>query len=274
MIQFPALIRFTELRLNTMCMNFERAYGSPTEEAIHDLRVSIRRFLTHLNFLSFLSDQNEDTSGKYRLYHKKLKRYLKSLNQIRDLQTQITTLGALSSEKGCPPKLLELFKSYEKNKLSKLASEMDQWQLQKIRKKVRTLIHETPISDKELELKSYLYLNHLTQELHNAVHYCQKPDLCGCHCLRIRLKEYRYHLEMLEQGFGIKQILIGAVKEWQNELGALQDLKVLLEQIDKAYPESDSEVLAFRATLQDELDALLNTVKDEVHAIRFETQLK
>lgn len=273
MITFPALIRFTELRLNTMCLNFEHAYSGHSEDAIHDLRVSMRRLLTLLDYLSFLSDQHPEAAGEYKVHHRKLKRCLKSLNHIRDLQTQIHTLENIPSGKPQPLRLLDHLKSQEKNRLSRLSAEMDQWTLQKTRGKIREVMHNCPINEKEMELKSYLYINYLTQELHSAVHFCQKPDLIGCHRLRIRLKEYRYHLEMLEHGFGIKQILLGAIKEWQDDLGALQDLRVLLEQINSADIKSDPDILAFRATVQSDLDKMLQTVREEVHAIRFETQL-
>lgn len=274
MITYTALTRFTETRLNAMCLNFERAYSNPSEVAIHDLRVSIRRLLTHLDYLNFLLDRKKNASKILEAQHNKIKRYLKSLNRIRDLQNQIHALENSPIGREYPLKLLEILKTNEKSRLSTLADKMDRWTLQKTRKILRSLIHSSPISNRELVLKSHLYLNFLTQELHSAVHECQKADLMGCHRLRIRLKHYRYHLEMLEQGFEIKQILISAVKDWQDELGALQDLRVLLEQIDKADSDSDPQIQSYKSTIQSELDDLLNKVKDEVYVIRFETQLK
>jgi len=169
MITFPALIQFTELRINTLCLNFERVYSNPSEEAIHDLRVSIRRLLTHLNFLSFLSDQDEHVSKQYGILHKKLKRYLKSFNQLRDLQIQIQYIENHASENHSPLKLLEILKCDETARLSRLSFKMDQWNLRKIRIKIRRLIQESAVSNKELELKCHLYLNYLTEEVHNAV---------------------------------------------------------------------------------------------------------
>lgn len=274
MITYTALTRFTETRLNAMCLNFERAYSNPSEVAIHDLRVSIRRLLTHLDYLIFLLDRNKDALKVCEAQHNKIKRCLKSLNKIRDLQNQIHALENSPIGREYPPRLLELLKTNEKTRLNTLADKMDRWTLQKTRKKIRSLINGKHVSNRELELKSHLYLNYLTQELHSAVHECQKPDLMGCHRLRIRLKHYRYHLEMLEQGFGIKQILIGAVKDWQDDLGALQDLRVLLKQIEKIDTNLDPQIQRYKSAIQSELDDLLNKVKDEVYAIRFETQLK
>lgn len=274
MITFPALTTFTELRLNTLCLNFERAYSNPEEDTIHDLRVSIRRLLSHLKYLEFIFEHVPPVADAYQVYYKKLKRCLKSLNELRDLQIQIQHLENIPLEKARPVKLLAVLKSHEKELISKLSFKMDLWNLQKIRHKLRRLILSNTISSKELELKSHLYLNFLTQEVHGAIQVCQKPDLVGCHRLRIRLKDYRYHLEMLEQGFGFKQLLIGAIKGWQDDLGALQDQRMLLEQLHKMDLQSDPEIHAFALRAQAELDAMLEVVKEEVHAIRFETQLK
>ncbi len=274
MITFPALIQFTELRLNTLCLNFERTYSNPSEGAIHDLRVSIRRFLTHLNFLSFLYDQDEVISEQYRTQYKKLKRCLKSLNQLRDLQIQIQYIENHSVENHVPVKLLEMLKCDEAARLSRLSFKMDAWNLRKIRIKIRHLLREYPVGDKELELKCHLYFNYLAEEAHSAVNDCKKPDILGCHRLRIRLKECRYHLEMLEQGFDIKQLLIGAIKNWQDELGALQDMRMLLEKLHQMNTVADPELHGFTSHVESELNALLETVRNEVHAIRFEIQLK
>lgn len=274
MITYSALTHFTQQRINTMCLNYERAYSRPSEEAIHDLRVSVRRLMSHLNFLSFLADQDQQVVKEYAALYKKLKRYLKSMNQLRDLQIQIQYIEKQAAEKHIPQNLLAALKSEETGRLSRITSKMDKWKLRKIRITIRRLLQANAVSDRELELKCSLYLNFLTEEVHSAVCDCTKPDIIGCHRLRIRLKEYRYHLEMLEQGFNIRQLLIGAVKNWQDELGALQDMRMLLEKLRELESAGDPEIIAFRHHIQSELDALLDIVKDEVYAIRFETQLK
>lgn len=274
MISFSALNRFTEQRLNTMCLNFERTYSNPDEESIHDLRVAIRRLISHLKYLIFLYEHNPDIQRNLKIQHRKLKRCLKSLSLLRDMQTHIKYLEGLSNDETGPNRLIDCFTTQSQHLMTGLASDMDDWSFQKSRKKIRRLLNNASLTDKEIELKSHLYLNFLTQRLHESVQSCQKPDLCGCHSLRIRLKEYRYHLEMLEQGFGIKQILIGAVRQWQDDLGTLQDLRALFEKIDSMDWKNDSELEAFRLQLQAKLTTLLQTVASEAHAIRFETQIK
>lgn len=257
-----------------MCLNFERVYSDPGEESIHDLRVSIRRQISHLKYLIFLYENDAEICIQLKTHHRRLKRNLQSLSQMRDLQTHINYLQGLSGDDACPEMLLEHLKAQTSSMLHRLPSEMDRWTLQKSRRKVRKLMADYPLSDKEIELKSHLYLNFLTQRLHGSVQCCQKPDLCGCHALRIRLKEYRYHLEMLEQGFGIKQILIGAVRQWQDDLGALQDLRALYEKTDTLDWKDHPELETFRGRLREKLNEQLMTVANEAHAIRFETQIK
>lgn len=273
MISSQALIRFSEQRLNTACLNYEKAYAQPSEETIHDLRVSLRRFLSHLGYLQFAYDQNPKVIQWCQKSHKELKRCLKSLNHLRDLQIQIKYLETLPEAISVPAIFLDGLRTQEKAQSDQLRSQMDAWSLQKIRTKMNLLLSQGALNDQELVLKSHLYLNYLTQELHDSVCHCQKPDLGGCHRLRIRLKGYRYHLETLEQGYGIKQILLGAVRSWQDDLGALQDLRILLDSITQAQA-LDSGLSALQDHVTAELDTRLLAVKEEVYAIRFETQLK
>lgn len=274
MIKFSSLSRFTEQRLNTMCLNFERVYSNPSEEGIHDLRVSLRRQISHLKYLIFLYENNSENASTLKIHHRKLKHNLQSLSLIRDMQTHIEYLKNPAGGETRPKILIDHLKVQIDDKLNNLPAELDLWGLQKSRRKLRNILASYPISDKEIELKSHLYLNFLTQRLHESVQCCQKPDLHGCHALRIRLKEYRYHLEMLEQGFGIKQILIGAVRQWQDDLGALQDLRALYEKTDTLDWKDNPEIELFREVLQSKLNDQLIVVANEAHAIRFETQIK
>lgn len=274
MIKFSSLSKFTEQRLNTMCLNFEHVYSNPGEETIHDLRVSLRRQISHLKYLIFLYENDSENKSTLKIYYRKLKRNLQSLSLIRDMQTHVEYLSTCPSDEACPGAIIEHLQAQIDVKLQTLPTELDLWALQKSRRKLRSILASHPLSDKEIELKSHLYLNFLTQRLHESVQCCQKPDLCGCHSLRIRLKEYRYHLEMLEQGFGIKQILIGAVRQWQDDLGALQDLRALYEKTNALDWKDNSELEVFRARLEEKLNEQLITVANEAHAIRFETQIK
>lgn len=274
MIKFSSLTRFTAQRLNTLCLSYEMAYSEQSEKHIHDLRVSLRRNHSHLEYILFLYDQHPEFFKKFRPMSKKIRRHIRALSSLRNLQTQILYISSQSAL--CPDVdvLLNEMKREEQLLLVNLRYQMDEWRLQKIRRKLIRFMIKNPLPDKELELRSVLYLNLLTDRLHEAVHLCCTPDICGCHTLRIRLKEYRYHLEMLEQAFGLKQILMGAVKQWLADLGALQDKRVLLKRLEKPEYANLPQYAPLLSKIQLDIEELLLQVQEEANAIRFETQIK
>lgn len=271
MINHPALVRFAERRLNMMCLNYEQARFKPEEAAIHDLRVSVRRVIGLLGFLEFLCDGEPEKARICSAERRRLKKQLKALNRLRDLQVQLRYLKGPELKVPYPEALLQELTAQEHGELAALKTAMEAWPLTKTRRRALKLIRETVIPPRELELKTQLYLRYLTDRLHESVHCCQKPDPDSCHRLRVRLKQYRYCLEILDQGFGLRQILMGAVRQWQNDLGTLQDRKVLLSFVEASAAFEAAGPL--REALGAEIGQLLAQVREEACAIRYETQL-
>jgi len=271
MINHPALARFTERRLNMLCLNYEQARFKPEEAAIHDLRVSVRRVIGLLGFWAFLCDAEPDKAWICTAEARRLRKHLKTLNRLRDLQVQLRYLKGPEVKAPCPEALLQELAAQEQGELAALKAEMESWRLTRTRRRVLSLARETVVAPREMELKTHLYLRYLTDRLHESVHCCQKPDPDSCHRLRVRLKQYRYCLEILEQGFGIRQILLGAVRQWQNDLGTLQDRKVLLTFVEASA--AGEAAAPLRDALASEIAQLLAQVQEEACAIRYETQL-
>lgn len=273
MVQHDALTRFGEQRMNTLCLHFEQAYSRMDEAAIHDLRVSVRRAISLLGFLSFLYDEDAHAVRTCEKCTRKLKRSLKTLNGLRDTQVLLRHLKQQGASSPFAVNLIAGLSSQETALKESLQQAMDAWRLPAIRRKIKKLLQTRPKERPELELKTGMYLRYLTQRLHESVQCCQAPDGATCHRLRIRLKQYRYFLELLEQGYGIRQILLGAVRQWQNDLGILQDRRVLLECARQASDDTpDAHV--YIAALETEITALLQAVQEEALSIRFETQLR
>lgn len=264
MVTYSALIRFTEEQLNRFCLNYERIYSNPTEEAIHDFRVSCRRMLTLLDFFEFLLESDPKAASGCKRLRKDIRKWLKSMNGLRDLHILI---GYVSSFDDSNTQVPDILKGQQSLQIQRLSSALPSWDPPAIRKKANRMIHTVTLADSELNLKIQIYLNYLTGQLHESVNRAEIPiSLKTAHRIRIRLKEYRYYLELLAQGFHLHQPLISRLKNWQDQLGALQDLQMVirqLQQLENPAPEQSAHwIQAAELQLRQQQTALQNQLPD------------
>ncbi len=202
-----------------------------SEEAVHDLRVCIRRFqsLNHLINSIFQNNYfNEIKAG--------LREQIKSLSQLRDIQVQILEIQNLRL------KYPELNQFYYH-----LISNEDRL-IKKINKKIHLL------SADELEgfvyfLKLHIRKNSLENELiydeiksvvQNNYNFVLEhknnlerlyPETI--HKLRLAFKVYRYILEHLQGFFNLSDEFISDLRKYQTYMGEIQDNQVLYLNIEK-----------------------------------------
>lgn len=92
-MEFPSLRDYAaaqlRARLDKLAQEAARASASPDEEAIHDLRVSIRRFTQGLILFAGLLP-----SGPVKQMRKELKRVMKLTNELRNRDIALEYLGS------------------------------------------------------------------------------------------------------------------------------------------------------------------------------------
>jgi len=276
MIAFPVLTQFSAEHINTLCLQYENALSEADIETIHDLRVACRRTLTLFQYFQFLYEDNSEAHESFSRQSKKIRKYLKKLNNLRDLHILMESLKGLNADEVNISPLLDYLKIREDAKRKKLSSEMASWAPQVTRKKVAALSRKHLLSNKVLELKTQLFLNHLTQQLHKSVGAAtQLQTASACHNVRIRLKQYRYFLETMEQAYNLRQPLLIHIRSWQDQFGKLQDLDSVQNQLLRiTEPELMEAVQYCIENATREHETALKHVCNKLPDLIFETQMR
>lgn len=216
--------------LNYYNKNSLEVWNKFSEKSVHDLRVTIRRFLALLNVL------NKDlTNGYIKLLRKQLKKELKLYNPLRDNQVQMIKIGKLSE-------LFPILNNYliylSENELTILNSIKE-----KIDNKFACEINESvfflKIQLKQMIPKSGITKNHLINAALNEylsvlemAKILNKNDLQSFHQLRIAFKKFRYTMEFLKPILNLSDNYYKKLKTFQDILGDIQDNRVLLENLN------------------------------------------
>lgn len=190
-------------------------------DAVHDLRVTIRRFLTLIELITSL----EPTIRMVDL-HKDLKKIIKRFNKIRDLQVQL--------------ELTKLFTIEELRSISFTTSLEDgifyeNESLRKFFKKGKLIEIEGRLFFRYLNVKNILckidfdaskffavgrkqYLN-----LSKQISLIEKNNYPTYHKARLEFKKFRYLMEIFQSIFQIELLRMKDLQEIQSVLGRIQD---------------------------------------------------
>lgn len=184
-------------------------------EAVHDLRVAIRRFGQSLVLFK------EVFAGKeVKKIRKRLKDLLELTNEARDCDVAVELL----SESGLPaaPDLIEQLRRRRKESMRLLAPALRRWRARKTSSKWRAGLTPNGGGIAPLEDTARERLPRLARKfLKDGDHASSAADL---HHVRIEGKKLRYSLELLEPVYGVAAAAwIEKVKSVQSLLGNAND---------------------------------------------------
>lgn len=182
--------------------------GNREVDIIHDFRVCIRR-----NYVVFYALDDKKTA-------KKLKKYLRILGEIRDLEVQdIIFRDEFSEERD----IRNIIAFERERKSKKLEKEIWNWKIDKIEYK-----YDEDLFRKNLEKNILKYKIDLEKALDM---YLSDNDLF--HKARIKLKKYRYTLEIaaIEDSNYLEEI--EELKAMQKLMGDLQDYSITRKLLKK-----------------------------------------
>ncbi|MGC9256807.1 CHAD domain-containing protein [Desulfurella sp.] len=216
---------FEEIIINQVSeieSNFKEFYTK--DEALHDLRVAIRRLLSY--FLVFKKYLNTDTQ-----LLNTLKFFLKSSNIARDTQILIEKINQLDIfENDLKELKTYLEKEYgiqKSNFYNILSLSFDDFLIKINQTIVQKSYRKDVFFDFKFETIAFLSLNAQAKKIKKI-----KPAKKNLHKLRIEYKKYRYILEILQktqvQNQKIQERLI-QLRQLQDKLGYVQDLSVHIE---------------------------------------------
>lgn len=225
----PFLAGVGDMRLDRFLSAFARAARHPGEEAIHDLRVAIRRLLAFIDLAEGLADGESPFPAEPA---SPLKHLMKPLGRLRDAQVKMLRLGALAP----------LADPVTWRYALAVASDADRREAAVVRAlartkpgKVRGAFRALPLSplpagdpcEKALALLAEREAG--TDRLARRFLANRTPD--ALHELRLAFKAYRYTAEALSDFLpGLNAGTESRLHDFQTLLGDIHDFDVMLEE--------------------------------------------
>ena len=198
-------------------------------ESVHDLRVSVRKMITLLEFVVSLNPSDADEISKLR---KKFKKIVKLLGPLRDVQVSQSEFHAMGAHRK--------FRQFEKS-LSKEERAELKCVLQKLTKRRKAKLHEgvqdciqrshelrCPVAEGEIPQMAQKAVQKRAGRMESARKQFRPDSGASLHKMRIALKKLRYSLESARELFGVT--LAGGkrtIETHQTRMGKLRDLQLL-----------------------------------------------
>lgn len=208
---------------------FEKTVKEISEENIHDLRVWDRRLAEFVKINSMLAGKK---SAKIL---DQLKKLLSSLGSLRDNQAQ----QVIAIEYSLPEVFLEALRKAEKRLVEKTAKSIESFDKKSLYKRIDRLVKKNNlICSDSANLKKNLVLlidlvNVEFENLKRKYNMINPADFSTIHAVRIAFKKFRYTAEALEKFLGFDEEKQKLLKDFQDIMGAIQDLVILTETLDK-----------------------------------------
>jgi CHAD domain-containing protein len=197
--------------------------ANPSADAVHDLRVSLRRCRSLASALEEI-----DPHRDWQEMRNSARKLFRSMGELRDAQVAEEWLNKLRPEVD-PLKVILLgsLKQTQESALAKalhLAEKFDEKRWAELAKALHSRLRKIPADQ---EAARCLALERLQEahELHRRALRTERP--APWHDLRIALKRFRYTLELLAPTLHGK--CIGSLKRVQDVLGDIHDLDTLAE---------------------------------------------
>lgn len=208
---------------------FEKTMKENSEANIHDLRVWDRRLAEFVKINSMLAGKK---SAKIL---DQLKKLLSSLGSLRDNQAQ----QVIAIEYSLPEVFLEALRKAEKRLVEKTAKSIESFDKKSLYKRIDRLVKKNNlICSDSANLKKNLVLlidlvNVEFENLKRKYNMINPADFSTIHAVRIAFKKFRYTAEALEKFLGFDEEKQKLLKDFQDIMGAIQDLVILTETLDK-----------------------------------------
>jgi len=210
--------------------NFKDVKKKFSEKSVHDLRVTIRRFLAVLNVLN-----KEVSSGYVQLLRKKLKKELKLYNPLRDNQVQMLKIEKLTSIYPILSNFYNFLKVKELEILNIIKTKLENKSADEINEAVfflklqlKQIIPKSQISKTALIKRAYDEYQSVLERSSQL----DKNNLDSFHKLRLAFKRFRYTMEFLEPFLNLTNTYFKQLKGFQDILGEIQDNRVLFENLN------------------------------------------
>jgi len=242
-VKTPEVTRALDARLSQRYDEFERLYSSVRKKlrpgAVHDLRSSSRRLIAALDLFEPLEIPVKTARAR-----RELKDLLHALSELRNLQVGQRRVRSESSSKDSG-EFLRILKKQERHEKKIARRAIQEFNSKFVRKQVTELcqfIEKASVLEPDFEAKvrglCTQHLRALYGRIDEAVQAVPKknPPPAPIHQVRIRFKQFRYAWEFVAPNLRGAKSVNQALRKFQNFLGGIQDLHVLLAFLVQASP--------------------------------------
>jgi CHAD domain-containing protein len=222
-----ALLHVFDERVSTYLKQLAYCQQLFSEEAVHDLRVSIRRLLAMLDLLK----QVAPGLRRQKKLRRRLKRQLAGLGALRDTQVMLATVRAM---KGKPPAGHQAFVAdllrQEAHHLLDVKDQLLQCPSRKIKRRLHQTRKQWKAVASDIDMQQTIrwavdtaYANVCVRDRR-----ARRDNAASIHRVRIAFKHFRYMVEIMQQVRPVYPArTIHAMRQYQTLLGDIQDAGVL-----------------------------------------------
>lgn len=224
------LLDSVDERRRTFRAELKRCQKKPSEEAVHDLRVAMRRLMSMLDLLASIHPE-----GHLRKARRRLKKQLNMFGPLRDVQVQVRSI-----EKMLPsfPELQEFYAylvTREGSLVQRLDVEVKRVRTGKIKKAIGVATQQveglldTPAKQRDKLTAAIRAVDAAFNTVVQRKLALIPTDSATIHRMRVAFKKFRYMVEslapMLDWGTSKR---LKAMNAFQGSMGDIQDADVLL----------------------------------------------
>lgn len=198
----------------------------PSEDAVHDLRVSVHRLLAVLEVVRGIAPR-----PRLRKMRRQLKKQLDELDDLRDVQVIRTEIAGASSSL---PQLASFYDHLQKQECRLLRAAREQLRLSRPSEHRRRLKRVRAALERETDPRTLAHRaqNAVDSAFSRAVRAYDNVDASAAasiHRLRIAFKRFRYMMEVavpLLPDYPANQL--GLLHDYQEKMGKVQDIEIVM----------------------------------------------
>jgi CHAD domain-containing protein len=220
----------TAKRLKKFEAELRGAYKHTNADAIHDLRVSIRRLSRALRVFRDWFD-----AGEVKSIRRRLRKLMQRCAAVRNCDVAIEVLGAAG---WASPELAAGLEEERLRTLQELIHKLDTWRRSDRVRKWRTPLRARHAGSEFLKQSARenarRLLPAMAADLFRAGQQAAGPDseYRGMHRFRLKTKRVRYTLELFETVYGqTTGPILQSLKGLQEKLGAINDCATTIEMV-------------------------------------------
>jgi len=232
------LLEALEKRWKKYRLELKRCRAEFSNEAVHDVRIALRRLLSLIQLLNSISPR-----PRLRKLDRAIKKQLDDFDDLRDTQVILAEVSETINELPQLGKLQVHLERVEKGLLEDLRRKIKKLDLKEITRRVRKT-RESLKGETNADLVAPILLSVddaflVTKQRYNRIDPAQPVTI---HRVRIAFKTFRYMVEIIHPLLaGFLADNLERMNDYQSLMGEIQDLEVFMQTITD-YPRNGSSL--------------------------------